>query len=126
MFQLRDDHITAFQEAAVDSFAERGARHLRETLPAETQRFSDDELRQRVRECIPRATRYGFRSEQEIMMFADATYLAGERFDSDPSCAWAPRLLHNPQLKPFDKARLLVVFAYDEAGRRATANQEAK
>jgi hypothetical protein len=104
LFQLREDHIRALESVAEDNFADRGVQHLRRILPEATASETDDQLRERVFECVGRAGKYGLATEQQVMSFADATYLAGEHFDTDPACTWAPDILMSSKLSRDDKA----------------------
>ena len=110
MFQLRDDHVRALQAVASNEFVERGVAHLRTCLPAATAGFTDDQLRQRIRGCIGRAGKYGLSSQQQVITFVDATYLAGEDFDTAPGNEKARALLLDPDVTPDGKARCLLVM----------------
>jgi hypothetical protein len=111
MFQIRNQQIDALQADMLRRFEDAAIEHLRLHLTSQAQSYTDDELRQRVRECTIRAELYGLTSEQEIMCFVDATYLLGDRFDSDPSIPWAKELLEDQDLKPPDKAETLLEWA---------------
>jgi hypothetical protein len=116
MFQLREDHMNAFQETALENFQDRGVRYLRSQLPNETADYSDDQLRQRVRECVARAQPYGLTSERQVMSFAVVTYISGENFDTSADCDWAPAVLQNPDYTGDVKAAVLISFAYSRGG----------
>ena len=110
MFRLRQDHVDAFEGAALDDFLSLGVAHLRSHLAAETKPFTDDELKLRIRQCIKRAYPYGLATEPQVMTFVDATYLAGEQFDQDPRCSAARQLLDDPTASPETKATLLLLM----------------
>ncbi len=111
--------MRAFQGVAKDNFEERGVGHLRRCLPEATAAYSDAQLKQHIDRCIGRAGRYGLTTERQVMGFVDATYLAGEHFDADPACGWAPRLLESDKMPGDDRASLLVVFAEIERRKRS-------
>ena len=110
MFQIREEHVSAFQKVAVDNFEERAVRHLRTDLAEHTAGCSDGDLRARVRECIPRAAAYDLNTERQVIFFVDTTYLAGVGFDTDPACPWAQRLLSS-RLSADEKASSLMATA---------------
>jgi hypothetical protein len=111
MFQIGGDHMRAFESAARENFETRAVQHLRYALPDQTRPFSDEQLRQRVRECPFRAGRYGLVTERQVMAFVDATYLAGVFFDSDPRCTWAAPLLNSRGMAADSKAAWLLCLA---------------
>jgi hypothetical protein len=114
--------MQAFQKVAQDNFEGRAVQHLRTTQSAATAPYSDDQLRQRVHGCVSRAGKYGLTTERQVMSFVDATYLAGEHFDTAPECAWAPTVLNSQGTAGDARATLLVSFAqleWDKARREA-------
>jgi hypothetical protein len=84
MFQLRDEHLNALASVSRDNFVERGVSHLRVSLPDYSAPYTDDQLRERIRECVGRAGGYGLTSERQVMAFVDTTYIKGRNFDQDP------------------------------------------
>lgn len=106
MFQLRDEHIRAFQSVAVDNFEERAVRHLRKHLPDRTSQLTDDDLRRRVHRGMDRAKTYGFATEREIMCFVDTSFLLGEYFDTETSWTW--KILGDASSSPDERAHRLL------------------
>jgi hypothetical protein len=111
MFRIRDEQIETLQADMLRRFEDAAVEHLRLHLASFTQTYTDDQLRQRAQECIPRSEQYGMSSEQEIMCFVDATFLLSDRFDSDPSTLWARELLEDEELEPSEKAEILLEWA---------------
>jgi hypothetical protein len=124
LFQLRAEHIRALEDAAREDFEDRGVRHLRAFLPAEAAPYSDDQLRERVRACVARAKAYGLHSEQQVMSFVDATYLAGEHFDTSPGGERARLFLDAAGLDPDAKA-LLMLHSIPRQGSGREADAQA-
>jgi hypothetical protein len=108
MFTIRQSHKDEFRRRALERFSARAISHLRTHLSGPTSGYSDDELRRRVNDTIARSSKYGLRSEQEVMCFLDATFLLGEGFDTDPAHAWAGRLLGSDAISPSGKASVLL------------------
>jgi|ERR1051326_247932 hypothetical protein len=111
MFQLRDEHLKAFETVALDNFVERAVQHLRAELPRQTADYSDRRLRRRVRSCIDRCAAYGLTTEQQIIHFTETTFLLGKWFDSDPEQRWTKETLRDPELSPDERAALLAAVA---------------
>jgi hypothetical protein len=119
MFQLREDHASAFKDASLANFEDRGVRHLRKVLPDATAPYSDDQLRRRIRECIDRAAKYGLTTERQIMYFADSTFIADEHFDTAPDGMRARDVLLDRELAGDEKALLTLAAARGMANNRA-------
>jgi hypothetical protein len=83
--RIREAQLETFRDGARRDFEDKTILHLRSHLAEQTLPFSDVLLRARVRACIPRANRYGFRSSKQIVCFVDTTYFLGEFFDSQPT-----------------------------------------
>jgi hypothetical protein len=112
MFQLREEHLNAFAQAAYGAFEDGVLRQLREVFPDKVRAFTDEDIRGRIRAGIPRASVYGLTTQYQVMCFIDATYLLGVKFDSDPRYPSIRELLLSP-LAPEDKADCLLVSAQD-------------
>ena len=124
VFQLRDEHMRAFQAVAEDNFEQRAVLHLRTYLPEPAAASSDDELRGRVRSGEARARHYGFRSERQIMCFVDTMFLLGPRFDASPQHAWARQILNNDKATPDQRAGTLLDQAERLSGYRKPARRK--
>jgi hypothetical protein len=114
MLKIRTEQLDALEADLLRRFEERAIEHLRMHFHDLTQLFSDEQLRQRIRECTVRSKRYGLSSEQEIMCFADTTFLLGNDFDLDPAISWARDLLDDNELDSSDKAETLLEWAVEE------------
>ena len=101
----------AFRRDKPARFEANAVRHLRAHLSGPTAAYTDDDLRRRARECVPRARAYGLTSERHIICFVDATYLLDERFDTDPEHDWAGKLLRSDKFAPGHKASVLLATA---------------
>ena len=106
MLQLREDHESAFREAAMTHFEDRGIAHVRSVLGEQTAPFTDGQLRDRIKDCVARAAHYGLTTERQIMYFVDSTFVAGEHFDSAPGGDDAREVLTDPKLAGDDKGML--------------------
>src|SRR5262245_36652693 len=112
MFKISKEQTEAYRPAMVRSFEERVVEHLRRHLAGPTTGATDEELRQRVRSCVPRARAYGLTTQREILCFVDVTYLLGERFDTNPKHNWAPTILRSDKLTSEERAKLTMAVAW--------------
>jgi hypothetical protein len=103
--------MRAFERVALDNFEERGVRHFREQMPVDAARYTDAELRERVRRSVARCRAYGLTTERQIMCFADAGLLIGENFDTDRDHPWAPYILQNREVAPEERASAVLHIA---------------
>ena len=108
MLKISQDHMTAFRAQTTDQFVERGVKHLRTHLPEQTDLFSDDDLRARIRAANVRARTYGFRSERHIMAFVDTGFLIGPNFETDKRYPWASAILANRAMPANQRAGMLL------------------
>jgi hypothetical protein len=121
MLQISESQMQGFQNASLESFVQRGLTHFRKRLPDDAARYSDEELKARIRRAIGRCKLYGLTTEQQIMSFADTGLLIGENFDTDPEHPWAQHILRKENVAPEDKASVVLHIALsirrEEAGR---------
>lgn len=119
MFELRQDHVAAFEDTAEENFIGRVGVHLRTALPLQTAAESDEAMHQRVRDGAARARSYGLTWERSIVRFMESDYLLGRNFERDPRYDWAPMILGNPQFGQDARALSLVLCAAEAAELRA-------
>jgi hypothetical protein len=100
VFELRDDHMAAFQEVSLEDFAYRAEEYLRSAYPAEAESLTPEALRARVMECVDRAEKYGLELEEHIVDFVAATLVLGKAFDGDSGQESAREILTHPGWSP--------------------------
>jgi hypothetical protein len=115
MFQIRDAHLDAFAEAAYEAFEDGVLRRLRDVFAEKVCDFTDEDIRNRIRACVPRARSYGLTTQYQVMCFVDTTYLLGEDFDFDPRYSWSRELLASP-LPAAEKADCMIESALGGTG----------
>ena len=111
LFQLSGAHVSAFQEVATTSFTERALEHLRAVLTEAAAPFTDEQVRQQVRNCMSRGAEYDLTTEQQIMHFVDATFLAGEDFELAPEFEYVREVLTDSDLDADSKATFALAAA---------------
>jgi hypothetical protein len=107
MLEIRKEQAEAYHHVMVEDFVQRGLKHVRKHLAGESRECSDDEVRRRIREGIPRAAQYGLASEQQVIFYVDTSFLLGEHFDRDPQYPWAAEILRSTKLTGDEKASVL-------------------
>lgn len=122
MFKIQETHLKAFQASRLSRFERRATGRLRALFPDHTAPMSDEELGQRVRDGLDRASAYGLTTERHVMSFLATTFLAGERFDTEPN-GWARSILNGRGLEADDKADLLLIAATERAGTATAAGR---
>lgn len=98
------------------AFERRAVAHIRENLPEQSAGFSDPQIRERVRDGVRRANRYGLESERQAMCFIDTGFLIGPDFDTRSDTRWARTLLEDRQLSANERAARLLSRAEKEKG----------
>jgi len=120
VLKIRPEQAEAFGRDAMTDFESRAVAHLRRKLPDLTEGLSDEQLRVRVKSCVPRAARYDLVTERQIICFVDTSYLLGEQFDTDPRHADVAEVLNRKDTDPDRRAGVIVGMAL---GRRHLANR---
>jgi hypothetical protein len=118
MFELREDHLTAFRNTAAANFEDRAVAHLRKELPDQTAGLTDDDLRRRIRSSMNRGRQYGLTSERQLMRFVDADFLLGDSFEVDPQQSWSAAILRDPDYSADERSALLLAAAEGVAAHR--------
>jgi hypothetical protein len=121
MLKIRPEQLEVFAKAALERFEGSAIRHLRQIFPTAVASLTDDQIRMRVRSCLPRARLHGLTTEYQVLCFVDTTYLLGEFFDQEPPGSRIHRLLADTILSPDDKANRLLELActrFVERGRQ--------
>ena len=109
---LRPDQLAALQPAAVDSFDDRVADHLRQFFPEQCQNLGADGLKEAIDYGIHRAAAYRIELERDICVFLELMFTFGVDFDRQVS--WAATILNDPAiLDPSQKIEKL----FQEAAR---------
>ena len=109
--KFQRDREEAFRQDAEANFNRRVLLHVRRDLTKPAAGLSDEDVLRRVRECGPRAAKYGLVTEKHLICFVDSSILLGPEFDQDPKLKWVPDLLASDKLSATDKANLLLATA---------------
>lgn len=112
MFEIRPEHVQAFDETARENFSQRACAHLRKTLPSQTASYADEDLAARVRRDGERAVAYGLTWERSKVRFIEASLLLGPDFDHDPRYDWAGIMLRNREFGQEQRSLALVMCAH--------------
>src|SRR6266446_4895926 len=93
MLKIRADQMDALSNAAVVTFEQRVAAHLRRFFPDACQRLNDAGLLERIRYGISIAATYGIVTECGVCKYIDVMFTLGWQFDCDPQLPWAHEIL---------------------------------
>ena len=110
--RIRPEQIETMKSLAIANFEQRTIKHLRTYLAEQTCEQTDEQLRLRIRSCVPRAGEYGLKSQKEIISFVDCTYLVGERFDTDPRYPEFNEILNQQDSQPVERAGTALGMAW--------------
>ncbi|MBM4330028.1 MAG: hypothetical protein FJ117_02190 [Deltaproteobacteria bacterium] len=116
MLKIRDKQMKAFSEYMRRQFEDRMATHLRRTFPQATSGMTDAALLSLIREGIERADTYGIKRTTDVQTFLEFVACYGLNFDSDPSTAWAGRVLRDRTRNPSEKMYLLHQLRRERGG----------
>jgi hypothetical protein len=108
MVEIKPEHMRAFETAQLARFIDRAVAHARRTFPVESERFSDDQLRDRFRRQMPVSQAYGLRSERQLLCFFDTGLLLGDNFDHDPAIP-EPRAILMDRSKSADERAITLL-----------------
>lgn len=96
---IRDDQMTAFSSASVDTFVADMIAHLNRCFPAECAALGPQEVRDTVRSGIERSRGYGITASREVCTYVDLMIVFGPDFDVDPKLPWAASILNDKRWK---------------------------
>jgi hypothetical protein len=111
VFKLRKEHLEAFRDLYEADFVEQVCERLSDEYSAQTATLDEDEIRRRVRVCLPRASGYGLQGRLEIAAFIYSTFLLAEHFDTEPPHQeWAQMVLKS-SIPAHEKAEIVFEVA---------------
>ncbi|MGA2137036.1 MAG: hypothetical protein ABSH50_32495 [Bryobacteraceae bacterium] len=112
MAKIRQEQEDLFRQEAEADFNRRVLLHIRRDLTEPAASMSDEDILRRVRDCGPRAAKYGLITERHLICFVDASILLGPAaFEEQKTMDWARKLLNSDKVSPTDKANLLLATA---------------
>ncbi len=85
LFRMRDEHLEAFDVAAMSDFVRRVSVHLRAEFPREMGPLTTEEMNRFVGESQKRANEYDLESEYAVVKFAHLRILLGDEFETEPA-----------------------------------------
>ena len=122
MFELKQEHMDAFNETADENFVSRACVHVRTTLPDQTANYSDEDLGTRVRGDAGRADSYGLTWERSKVRFIETSFLLGQDFDRNPHYDWAGLIPRDQQFGQ-DARCLALIMCASRASRWKTKEE---
>lgn len=93
MFQLRKDHMQAFEDAALRRFETEMVRHLGKFARKHSEILGEEGVRKVIRLGIERAMEYGLTNRGPMRSYIELMFMFGSDFDTDPQLPWAAEIL---------------------------------
>jgi hypothetical protein len=115
--KIRHKQQQALQLAKTRESLGRIALALRDSLPDETARYSEEELNRLCRDAVTNGKRYGLVSERSVYVYAACMILFGTDFDTDESFPWTEEVLPSDQTDESSKRNLLEIHVLRDAHR---------
>jgi hypothetical protein len=98
MLTMRDKQVETFRQYMQDRFGHDMAAHLRTRFPEQTEHVQEAELRETVHRGIEKAGTYGVQTRYDLRRYLEHMTVYGPDFDTDPTTAWAGRILNDAEL----------------------------
>jgi len=130
---IRQEQMTAFEDAAMAGFEDAMVAHVQEHFPEHYEILGEPAVRKTIRLGIDRGAVHGFITEHDLCLFISLMFFLGSAFDEDPQLPWAADTLDDVALRDpaeqsetlFDRAVDYIVAVAGEEGehvRRAMAS----
>ena len=97
---VRRDQIGTLSRSHYLDFENRTAAWLSEHFPEDCALLGPNLTRERIREAVQVAARYGFSSQRDSARFAYLWFLIGPHFDLKLEFAWLRTMLRQPEKDP--------------------------
>jgi hypothetical protein len=118
MFVMRQTHLDAFGQAAVQGFEDQMVVHLRARFPRECQELGEEKVRRRIQDGIKRAGRYEIRSQRHVARFIRFMFGIRPDFDTARQTRWAAAILKETNAPPADRLDRVKAAARERRVRR--------
>jgi len=92
---IRDEQVQAFSGAAVRTFKDRVALHVRRFFPDRCQALGEPGIHEIIGRGVDAALAYGIMAERDVCKYIDLMFVAGHDFDRLP---WAIEILKSPSV----------------------------
>ena len=115
MFTIRQQHLAAFEQVALEQFEDTVAAHLQENFAEECAALGDSAVHELIAQGVGRAAAYGIEAETDVCLYIDLMVLFGRDFDRDPKLPWASAILRDPK---WEDPSARVNHLYDTAVQR--------
>jgi len=106
MLTIRNSQMRVITAPKIEAFVERVRHHLAKCFPDAYRAIGGGAMAAHIRHGIERATRYGFASQREIVLYINLMFVFGSDFDKDPDFPWAADILDDntlPQSQRMEK-----------------------
>lgn len=121
LMRVRPEQVDALARAAVETFEDNVAAHLRRVWPDETGEMSEEALYEWVRWGARFGARYGVETEYDVGRLCDLMFLYGAELDQHPAIPWARETLESDGLDGRQKVDLMMERAREDLDAMAAA-----
>jgi hypothetical protein len=99
MLVLRKEQLEALDRNSERLFLERMVDHVSEIFPEKCEELgSEGEIRERIRQGLEGARRYGINTEKDVALYVDIMFGIGPDFPEGKDMAWARSILEKDGL----------------------------
>lgn len=109
MLTIRSAQMDAFARRGRERWIEELAQLLRRRFAAFAAEYSNEELRENIRQTVQDCAGYGLVSSRDCRRFANLAAIYGWQFDRKPANEWMTRILRDPDVtRPSDRLHRLI------------------
>jgi len=95
MLVIRNEQMKALFFGLAGPFRAQARAEMRQRFAAQCAELGDRGLEQRILLALEKAWHYGIEDDEDILLYLDVMFRAGDRFDEAPEHAWAREILHD-------------------------------
>jgi hypothetical protein len=115
MLSISERQFQLLADVSVDSFERRMLKHMRQYLPEECTKYSDEQLREVIRRGIADASEYGIRAEKNVATYLDVMLWLTADSERHARLSRVPEILRDPGIpSESDRVEILVGYVFHQ------------
>ena len=96
MLEIREEQLTAFEQASLKNFEDQMAEHLKEFTPQHCEVIGEPGVRHVIRLGMARAKKnYRLSNQGPVRFYIELMFMFGSDFDTDPLLPWVAEILND-------------------------------
>jgi hypothetical protein len=96
MLEIREEQLTAFEQAALKNFEDQMVEHLKEFTPQHCEVIGEAGVRHVIRLGMARSKKkYGLTNQGPVRFYIELMFMFGSDFDTDPLLPWVAEILND-------------------------------